>query len=449
MSLFDISNINRRGFIGLAGIAAGATALAACGGPSTSGDSSASASAVDWKSITPAKEIQFWSNHPGKSKEVEQAMIDAYNKSQSETKVSLVTAGANYEEVAQKFQTAQTGGQLPGVILQSDVWWFRNMLNDLIIPMDDVMEAVEFDTADYQDALLKDYQYNDGQWGVPYARSTPLFYYNTEMFKAAGVEAPKTWDELAEMAPKIKAANSGLQNVYQHPAASDYDSWTLQNKIWGWGGALSKDFDITCNSAEAVAAVKYSQDSVFTGKWAGISAKDAGADFAAKAVACTVASTGALVGILEAAQFEVGVAFLPGGPKETDMVCPTGGAGLGIPKNIKPEEQLAAAKFLKFIATPENAAKFATATGYMPVRKSADMSEVFKTRPQAKVAIEQLAHTRVQDNARVFLPGADREIGKAHSDVMTGVAKDAQARFDELKTTLEGIYNKEVKPKLG
>ena len=62
---------------------------------------------------------------------------------------------------------------------------------------------------------------------------------------------------------------------------------------------------------------------------------------------------------------------------------------------------------------------------------------------------EQLAHTRVQDNARVFLPGADREIGMAHADVMTGNAKDAQARFDQLKTTLEGIYNKEVKPKLG
>lgn len=443
-------NVDRRGFLGLAGVAAGTTVLSACGGgPSTSGDETKETESVDWKSVKPAAEIQFWSNHPGKSKEVEQAIITAFNSSQSDTKVSLVTAGANYEEVAQKFQTAQTGGQLPGVILQSDVWWFRNMINDLIIPLNEVMDAIEFDTDDYQDSLIKDYQYNDKQWGVPYARSTPLFYYNKDMFKAAGLEAPKTWGDLAEMAPKIKSANSGLQAVYQHPASSDYDSWSLQNKIWGWGGALSKDFDITCDSPEVIDAVNYSKDSVFTGKWAGISAKDAGADFSAKAVACTVASTGSLVGILGAAQFDVGVAFLPGGPKETDMVCPTGGAGLGIPKNIKPEQQLAAANFLKFLAQPENAAKFASATGYMPVRKSADMSAIFKERPQAEEAIKQLAHTRVQDNARVFLPGGDREIGKAQSDVMTGAAKDTKARFTELKATLEGIYNKEVKPKLG
>lgn len=447
-----MSRFDRRGFLGLAGASAGVFALSACGGgPDTSSDGKKAADEkVDWKSVKPAKEIQFWSNHPGKSQDVEKKMVEAWNSKQSETKVTLVTAGATYEEVAQKFQTAQTGGKLPGVILQSDVWWFRNMINDLIIPLGDVFGAIEMDTADYQDSLLADYKYDDKQWGVPYARSTPLFYYNKDMFKKAGInEAPKLWTDFKEMAPKIKSANSGLQNVYQHPAASDYDSWTLQNKIWAWGGAISKDWDITCASDEVIEALTFNHDSVFKDKWAGVSSKDSGADFAAQAVAATVASTGSLVGILEAAKFDVGVAFLPGGPKATDKVCPTGGAGLGIPKKISKEEQLAAAKFLQFVASPENAADFSKATGYMPVRKSADMSELFKTRPQAKVAIEQLAHTRVQDQARVFLPGGDREIGKASSDIITNANSDIKARMEELKKTLEGIYTKEVKPKLG
>jgi len=444
-----MSILDRRGFLGVAGATAGALALSACsGGPSTSDEPTAEQSSVDWSSVKPAKEIQFWSNHPGKSKEVETKMVNAFNASQSDTKVSLVTAGAGYEDVAQKFQTAQTGGKLPGVILQSDVWWFRNMINDLIIPLDDLVEQAKIDKGDYVDALWGDYTYADKQWGVPYARSTPLFYYNKAMFKAAGFDAaPKTWMELAEWAPKIKQANSGIQNVYQHVAASDYDSWTLQNKVWGWGGAMSKDWDITCDAQEVVDALQFNVDSVHKGKWAGISSKDATADFSAKAVACTVGSTGSLVGILSAAQFDVGVAFLPGGPKETDNVCPTGGAGLGIPKKITPEEQLAAANFLAFIGSPENAAEFSKATGYMPVRKSADMSELFKTRPQAEEAIKQLSHTRSQDGARVFLPGADREIGMASSDIITQ-KQGAQERLGALKKTLEDIYNREVKPKL-
>ncbi len=41
-------------------------------------------------------------------------------------KVNLVTAGANYEEIAQKFQTAQAAKSgLPGLVVLSDVWWFR------------------------------------------------------------------------------------------------------------------------------------------------------------------------------------------------------------------------------------------------------------------------------------------------------------------------------------
>ena len=68
--------------------------------------------------------------------------------------------------------------------------------------------------------------------------------------------------------------------------------------------------------------------------------------------------TGSLVGILKAAKFDVGAGFLPGGPVTTSPVCPTGGAGIGIPKAIPKERQLAAATFLKFLTTPENTVTF-------------------------------------------------------------------------------------------
>ena len=128
--------LDRRNFLAVTGGGLSALALAACAGPNTSG-SAASASAstgTDWSKVTPAAEITFWSNHPGKSQDVETSLIAAYHKTQTETKVTLVTAGANYEEVAQKFQTAQQGGQLPHVVVFSDVWWFRYFINNSIVP---------------------------------------------------------------------------------------------------------------------------------------------------------------------------------------------------------------------------------------------------------------------------------------------------------------------------
>ncbi len=444
------SNLDRRHFLGLAGLGAGAAALAACGGPSTAGTADAVDTAtIDFSGIKPAASIDFWTNHPGKSQDVEKAIIEKFHAKYPDIKVNLVTAGANYEEIAQKFQTSQAAKTgLPGLVVLSDVWWFRYFSNGSIIPIDGLVKQLDIKIDDFQKSLVDDYKYDNKQWALPYGRSTPLFYYNKDHFKAAGLpdRAPATWQEFADWAPKLKAT-SGAQYAYIYPALAGYAGWTLQNNLWGWGGSWSKDWDITCDSPQSVAALQWAQDSIYKDGWAGVSSKEAADDFAAGITSSTISSTGSLLGVLKAAKFNVGVGFLPGGPEAPSGVCPTGGAGLGIPSGISKEEQLAAATFLKFMTEPENTAAFSAATGYMPTRLSADMSAVLAATPQIKTAMDQLAATKVQDNARVFLPGADQEMAKAAAKILTQQG-DVQATMTDLKKTLEGIYTKDVKPKL-
>ncbi len=444
------SNLDRRHFLGLAGLGAGAAALAACGGPSTAGTADAVDTAtIDFSGVKPAASIDFWTNHPGKSQDVEKAIIEKFHAKYPDIKVNLVTAGANYEEIAQKFQTSQAAKTgLPGLVVLSDVWWFRYFSNGSIIPIDGLVKQLDIKIDDFQKSLVDDYKYDNKQWALPYGRSTPLFYYNKDHFKAAGLpdRAPATWQEFADWAPKLKAT-SGAQYAYIYPALAGYAGWTLQNNLWGWGGSWSKDWDITCDSPQSVAALQWAQDSIYKDGWAGVSSKEAADDFAAGITSSTISSTGSLLGVLKAAKFNVGVGFLPGGPEAPSGVCPTGGAGLGIPSGISKEEQLAAATFLKFMTEPENTAAFSAATGYMPTRLSADMSAVLAATPQIKTAMDQLAATKVQDNARVFLPGADQEMAKAAAKILTQQG-DVQATMTDLKKTLEGIYTKDVKPKL-
>ncbi|MEZ2390759.1 ABC transporter substrate-binding protein [bacterium RCC_150] len=444
------TNFDRRSFLGLAGLGVGAAALAACGGPSTAGPAASSTSAdLDFTGVKPAAKIDFWTNHPGQSQDVEKSIIEKFQAKFPDIKVNLVTAGANYEEIAQKFQTSQAAKSgLPALVVLSDVWWFRYFSNGNIIPLDGLVKQLEIKVQDFQKSLVNDYQYDGKQWALPYGRSTPLFYYNKDHFKAAGLpdRAPTTWDEFAGWAPKLKAS-SGAQYAYMHPALAGYAGWTLQNNLWGWGGGWSNGWDITADSNESVTALQWVQDSIYKEKWAGVSSKDAADDFAAGIASATISSTGSLLGVLKSAKFNVGVGFLPGGPKVASGVCPTGGAGLGIPSGISKEEQLAAATFLKFMTEPENTAAFSAATGYMPTRLSADMTAVLAKTPQIKTAMDQLAVTKVQDNARVFLPGADQEMAKAAAKIMTQQG-DVKATMTDLRKTLEGIYTKDVKPKL-
>jgi sn-glycerol 3-phosphate transport system substrate-binding protein len=78
-------------------------------------------------------------------------------------------------------------------------------------------------------------------------------------------------------------------------------------------------------------------------------------------------------------------------------------------------------------------------TGYMPVRKSAveseEMQAFFVENPNFKVAVEQLALTRPQDPARIYIPNGDQIIGTALERIMID-QDDVQAVFDEIALEL-------------
>ena len=440
---------SRRSLLGLGVAGAGALGLAACGGgPTVGGDGDGAGGGeeldLDFEGVEPATSIDFWTNHPGGSQEVETELLAAFTE-ETGIEVNLVTAGSNYEEIAQRFQTAQAANSgLPAAVVLSDVWWFRYYINGNIIPIDNLVEKLGIDLSDYRDSLVQDYQYDGQQWALPYGRSTPLFYYNKDHFAEAGLpdRAPETWAEFEEWAPELTQG----ETAYMYPDLAGYAGWTLQNVLWGQGAAWSDEWEITCNSPEAVEALQWVQDSVFSGGWAQVSSGDSADTFAAGVCSSTIASTGSLVGVLESASFDVGVGFLPGGSVD-GPVCPTGGAGLGIPAAVSKEEQLAGAMLIEFMGRPESTVAFSAATGYMPVRKSADLTELTAETPQIQTAVDQLDVTKPQDFARVFLPGADQEMAEAIASIVTEEG-DVQAAMDGLKETLEGIYTKEIEPKL-
>lgn len=81
-------HLDRRGFLKFAGITGAAAALAACGGPSTSGGGPADAPEVDYSGVQPAKEITWWTNNPGSSEKVSRQIIDAYQRANPGTTVN-------------------------------------------------------------------------------------------------------------------------------------------------------------------------------------------------------------------------------------------------------------------------------------------------------------------------------------------------------------------------
>ena len=432
-----MNSFTRRGFLGLTG-AAGVAGLSACAGTGTGvggGESSGGASNT----------IEFWSNHPGTSKTVEQQIIDAFTEANPDLTVKLVDAGANYEEVAQKFNASLAGGAQPDVIVASDVTWFNFALNDQLSPLDDLLSEAGVDTSDYVDALYGDYLYDGAHFALPYARSTPLFYYNKELWSKAGLpdRGPETWEEFEEWSADLKAAVGADASAMQLADGSNYLDWYFQNMAWHFGGGYSQEWTPTFSDPATVEAGTFlqrlSQDGVIT-----YNATPA-ASFSAGIAGCILESTGSLGGISTDAQFEVGTAFLPG----TDN-CPTGGAGVAIPANISDERKANAVKFVEFLTNPENTVLFTQATGYMPVRKSAtelpEEQSYLEENPNARTAIDQLSATRSQDNARVLVPGGGLRIGTGLDQVAQG--QDVATVFERLDAETQQAFETQIEPKL-
>ena len=439
-----MAHLTRRGFLTLTGTVAAGAALAACSGPGSSSSASGSEASGD------ASTINFWSNHPGKSQAFEEELIARFQAENPGLTVNLIDCGKNYEEVSQKFNAALSGNDVPDVVVLSDVWWFNYALTGAIEPLDGHFEAAGVDSGDYVDSLLADYNWNGNHWALPYARSTPLFYYNKEVWAQAGLpdRGPATWQEFDEWGPRIQAVVGNGKLAHGWGNAVDYLGWTFEGPIWTFGGAYSDEFTLKFDDPNTIAAGEFLKNMIHTKKYAGVS-QDIANDFGAGILASTIASTGDLSTITQNASFEFGTAFLPA--TEGKPGCPTGGAGLAIPAKISEERKVNALKFIDFITNGSNTAYFSQNTGYMPVRKSAqeDPSEIafLEANPNAKTAVDQLAVTRSQDYARVFVPGGDKIIGTGLEQIALQNA-DVATTFAGVADQLQQIIDRQITPNL-
>lgn len=432
-----MTDLNRRRFLALAGATASALTLGACAG--TGGGSG---DAAEGEPGT----INFWSNHPGLSKDLEVKLGNDFVAANAGTKVNVIDAGANYEEVAQKFNAALSGGELPDVLVISDVTWFNLALNEAITPLDSMFSAAGVETGDYVDSLFADYEFKDQHYALPYARSTPLFYYNKDIWKAAGLpdRGPKTWQEFAEWGPKL--ASQGAKGAMAISDGTDYLDWYFQGMIWSFGGSYSQEWKPTFTEPKSIEAGKFLQK-LFADKYLRI-ATEPSSDFSAGIASGFIDSTGTLGGLAETVKFDFGTAFLPA--PEGVLSCPTGGGGLAIPSGISDERKALALKFINFITSTENTVTFSQATGYMPTRKSAlkDPKEVafLKANPNSRTAVEQLPFTKSQDYARVFVPGGGLRIGAALDRIARG--DDVEQVFGQLNTETQEVIDRDITAKL-
>ncbi|MEK6205852.1 MAG: ABC transporter substrate-binding protein [Amylibacter sp.] len=325
--------------------------------------------------------------------EVVDGIVASFEAENPDIKVNAVYSG-NYDDTRVRALSALNSGEPAQLAVMFSIDAYDLIEQDLILPFDDLVDDDDWLNSFYP-ALMANGQIEGKTWGIPFQRSTIVAYYNKDLFRAAGLDPeapPSTWGELISAGKALTKDNTyGLMIP-----STGYPYWMFQALAIQNGKEVMSSDGLTTyfDDPAVVDTLKF---------WKSLSAEHGimptgtvewgtlRQAFLEGQTAMMWHSTGNLTAVKKSASFDFGVAELPANVRKGS---PTGGGNFYIFKDTSQEEREAAMKLIQFMTSPEKAAEWSIATGYMGVSPAAYETDALKAYtaefPPALVARNQL-----------------------------------------------------------
>ncbi|GAB3184710.1 sn-glycerol-3-phosphate ABC transporter substrate-binding protein UgpB [Hydrogenophaga aquatica] len=351
-------------------------------------------------------EIQWWHSMGGALGEWVNDLAKDFNASQKDYKI-VPTFKGSYDESMTAAIAAFRAGNAPHILQVFEVGTATMMASKgAIVPVGDVMKraGVAFDANAYVPAVAGYYTAPNGQMlSFPFNSSTPVFHYNIDAFRAAGLDPakpPTTWPEVALAAAKLKASG------HKCPFTTSWISWTQLESFSAWHNTLfatrnngfgGLDTRLAINTPLHVRHIEnlgnMAKQGLFVYKGRGNAAD---ATFVSGECAMMTGSSALYGNVKRNGKFAYGIGTLPyypdvpGAPQNTVI----GGASLWVMAGKKDAEYKGVGQFFAHLSKPDVAAASHQRTGYLPVTTASfeltDKSGFYKQNPGTDVSVTQM-----------------------------------------------------------
>ena len=346
--------------------------------------------------------ISFWHSMGGVNGQAIDTLVQKFNDENEYGITVEAEYQGSYDDALNKLKSAQIGNRGADLVQVYEIGTRFMIESGWIVPMQSMVNADEYDTSVLEPNLAAYYTINDMLYSMPFNSSTPLMYYNKDMFDAAGItEIPDSLEAIAQIDDKL--LDSGAQEVM----SLGIYGWFFEQFIGKQGLEYANNGNGRTEAATAVAFDENGAAANILNEWKNLydlgyapnvgKGGDAGlADFSAGKSAITLGSTASLKQILQDVdgKFEVETAYFPKVKSTDEGGVSIGGASLWALDNNDPKKLRATWEFVKFLISPESQAFWNAETGYFPVNVDAHDEDVFKENiekyPQFETAIDQL-----------------------------------------------------------
>ena len=394
-------------------------------------------------------ELQWWHAMTGANNEVVDTLAREFNEKQSEYKIVPVFKGT-YPETLNAGIAAFRAKQAPAIIQVFDVGTGVMMgAEGAVVPVAEVLEkgGYTFDKSKYLAGIVAYYSKPDGTMlSFPYNSSSPILYYNKDVFEKAGLDVdnpPKTWPEVWEAARKIKtsgAAECGYTSTWlTWIQTENFAAWNNVSYATHENGLADTNVELKFNAplfAEHFQSIAdLAKEGVF--RYGGRTS-EAKQLFLSGECGILTESSGGLGDIVKSG-LNYGIGQLPyyegeGRPQNTTP----GGASLWVFGGKSDEEYKGIAEFFNFLSQTEIQSRLHQVSGYLPVTMEAynatKESGFYEKNPGRETPIQQMMGKEPTENSKgvrlVNLPQV-RDIMNEEFEAMLAGQQDAKAALDK------------------
>jgi sn-glycerol 3-phosphate transport system substrate-binding protein len=397
--------------------------LVACGGgdaadePADTPDSADTTAVTEEAADEPMEEeaapaevitLEFWHAMGAELGEVTDGLVDRFNASQDAIVVNSTYQGS-YDDTYNALLAAFETGTAPNIVQNFDLASQTMIDTGRLIPAHELMAADGYDSSIFVPAVSDYYGDGTGMVAMAFNSSTPILFYNKDMFAEAGVEPPAegtSWSTSEMLAVCDAIQESG---VTQYCFALGQVGWYFEQILANSGGLYynnnngrtGRATEVAFNQGVGVEVFDFLTGLVVNGYSPnlGNTWTDTDAVFLAGEAAMMFDSTAGTRGLQDGAEFEVGTMFIPYADSAGDRNgVIIGGAALWLLDSGDDAENAAAWQFMKFMAEEAQQADWHAGTGYFPVRTdisdNADLVAFWNENPNFVTAINQLGTTK-------------------------------------------------------
>jgi sn-glycerol 3-phosphate transport system substrate-binding protein len=359
-------------------------------------------------------EIHFWHAMTGQLEEAVIALVKQFNESQSEYEVKPLRKGT-YPETLTAAIAAYRQKSAPHIVQVFEVGTQTMMLSGAVLPVYQLMKEQEIpiDWKDFIAPVVGYYSKDGNLYSMPFNSSTPILYYNKDEFQKAGLDPnkpPQTWKQVEEFSKKLIASGAAKCGF-----STGWPSWTMVENMHAWhdqpfatkhNGFDGLDVQLLINKEFGVKHLAqlaaWQKDNIYS---YGGRTGTADPKFASGECAMYIQSSALIGGFTKGAKFDWATGQLPHWgapyPKATSII---GGATLWVMKGKPAAENRGTARFLKFIADPNQQMWWHVTTGYLAISNTAvknlDEGYHFKKHPEQFTAFAQLTKGKATPNSQ-------------------------------------------------